>query len=113
MFQFCSGTFSSTDLVGQIIPRAVDYFTGKALEFDGEDLDDDDDDDDDEEDDDDVFEDEDEVCLSKTWYYTRISCLFSFIQDSDEDSAPKRRNPPKSRGTGGNQNVNADECKQQ
>ena len=44
----------------KIIPRAVDYFTGKALEL--EDLDDDDDDyedlDDDDDDDEDRFEDE-------------------------------------------------------
>lgn len=44
----------------QIIPHAVDYFTGKALEYDAEDMDDDDDDDDEE--DDDAFEDEDDVC---------------------------------------------------
>ena len=45
----------------QIIPRAIDYFTGKALEY--EDFDDDDDFDedlDDEDDDEDEFE--DDVC---------------------------------------------------
>ena len=44
----------------QIIPRAIDYFTGRALEF--EDFDDDDEfediDDDDDDDDEDRFEDE-------------------------------------------------------
>ena len=41
----------------QIIPRAVDYFTGKALEYEGFDEDDDFEDLDDEDDDEDRFED--------------------------------------------------------
>ena len=42
----------------QIIPRAVDYFTGKALEYEGYDEDDDFEDlDDDEDDDEDGFDD--------------------------------------------------------
>lgn len=49
----------------QIIPRAVDYFTGKALEYDAEELEDDDDEDEDE-DDEDVFDDED-VCLFRSF----------------------------------------------
>ncbi|KLO16280.1 NAP-domain-containing protein [Schizopora paradoxa] len=48
------------DIKERIIPHAVDYFTGKALEYDAEDMDDDDEDDD--EDDDDAFEDDDDVC---------------------------------------------------
>lgn len=43
------------DIKERIIPHAVDYFTGKALEFDADEMDDDDFDDDD---DDDDFEDE-------------------------------------------------------
>jgi len=48
------------DLKDRIIPRAIDYFTGKALEYDLSDIDEDDDDDDDGEgfDDDDVSEEE-------------------------------------------------------
>ena len=46
----------------QIIPRAIDYFTGKALEYEDYDEDDDYEDlDDDDEDDEDDFE--DDVCL--------------------------------------------------
>lgn len=44
--------------IAQIIPRAVDYFTGKALEYEG--IDDDDDFEDDDDDDDDRIE--EEVC---------------------------------------------------
>ena len=43
-----------------MIPRAVDFFTGKALEY--EDLDDDDDYEDVDDDEDDEDEDDDEVC---------------------------------------------------
>ena len=43
----------------QIIPRAVDFFTGKALEY--EDMDDDDYEDEDDEDEDDDDDDEDDV----------------------------------------------------
>ena len=57
------GACAEAYAVRQIIPRAIDYFTGKALEF--EDFDDDDDDFEDMEDDDDDDEDdfEDDVCL--------------------------------------------------
>ncbi|TBU52800.1 nucleosome assembly protein [Dichomitus squalens] len=82
------------DIKEKIIPRAIDYFTGKALEY--EDFDDDDDDFediDDEDDDEDEFEDDD--------------------SDSDGDIPARRRAPPKGRGAGANQNVNPEECKQQ
>ena len=45
----------------QIIPRAIDYFTGKALEY--EDFDDDDDFEDIDDDDEDEDDFEDDVCL--------------------------------------------------
>ncbi|EJF58511.1 nucleosome assembly protein [Dichomitus squalens] len=87
------------DIKEKIIPRAIDYFTGKALEY--EDFDDDDDDFediDDEDDDEDEFE--DDVCLYQD-------------SDSDGDIPARRRAPPKGRGAGANQNVNPEECKQQ
>ncbi|EIN03475.1 NAP-domain-containing protein [Punctularia strigosozonata HHB-11173 SS5] len=75
------------DIKEKIIPRAIDYFTGKALEY--ESMDEDDDDYEDIDDDEDGFEDE----------------------DSDEDEAPaRRRGPPKGRGAN---NVDPEECKQQ
>jgi nucleosome assembly protein 1-like 1 len=79
------------DFKEKIIPRAVDYFTGKALEYDFEDEDDDDfeDLDDDEEGD---FDDDDD--------------------DDDDDDLPasRRRPPPGKKGAAG---VNPEECKQQ
>ncbi|TFK33749.1 hypothetical protein BDQ12DRAFT_614711 [Crucibulum laeve] len=80
------------DLKEKIIPRAVDYFTGKALEFEVMDDDEDDYEDLDDEDDDEDGFDED--------------------SDSDADVPVRRRAPPKGRGAGGN-NVNPEECKQQ
>ncbi|KAJ3485327.1 hypothetical protein NLI96_g5040 [Meripilus lineatus] len=84
------------DLKEKIIPRAVDYFTGKALEL--EDLDDDDDDyedlDDDDDDDEDRFEDED--------------------SESEEELPARRRGPPKGRGANAAAaNVKPEECKNQ
>ncbi|KAL6305708.1 hypothetical protein BKA93DRAFT_730831 [Sparassis latifolia] len=85
------------DIKEKVIPRAVDFFTGKALEY--EDIDDDDDfedieDDEEDDDDDDRFEED---------------------EDSDEDDLPgRRRAPPKGRGAGATTtNVNPEECKQQ
>ncbi|KAF7304588.1 NAP-domain-containing protein [Mycena chlorophos] len=89
------------DFKEKIIPRAVDYFTGKALEYELADSDDDDFEDDDE-DDEDEDDEEDE-----------------FDEDSeDEDVGPARRGPPRRRGGapgggGGAANVSAEECKQQ
>ncbi|EMD41287.1 hypothetical protein CERSUDRAFT_127939 [Gelatoporia subvermispora B] len=84
------------DIKEKIVPRAVDYFTGKALEF--EDIDEDDDDfedlDSDEDDDEDRFEEEDD-------------------SDSDGDVPARRRGPPKGRGGAAANNVNPEECKQQ
>ncbi|KAH8091350.1 nucleosome assembly protein [Cristinia sonorae] len=78
------------DIKEKIIPRAVDYFTGKALE---EELDDDEEDYD-LDDDDDAFEDED--------------------SESDDDLPARRRAPPKARvGSNASSNANAEECKQQ
>lgn len=82
------------DIKEKIIPRAIDYFTGKALEY--EDLDDEDDyDEDGDEDDEGAFEDDD--------------------SDSEDDDVPaRRRGPPKGRGgAAANNQVNAEECKQQ
>jgi nucleosome assembly protein 1-like 1 len=86
------------DLKEKIIPRAVDYFTGKALEYEMIDSDEEDDDDFDELDEDD--EDEGE---------------FDEDSDSDGDVPARRRAPPKGRGAaaGSAGNVNPDECKQQ
>ncbi|GAW00114.1 NAP-domain-containing protein [Lentinula edodes] len=70
------------DLKEKIIPRAIDYFTGKALEY--EVMDDDEDDyedlDDDDDDDDGRFDDDSE---------------------SEVELAPRRRGPPKGRGVVG------------
>ncbi|KAI8969676.1 hypothetical protein BD414DRAFT_428061 [Trametes punicea] len=82
------------DLKEKIIPRAIDYFTGKALEYEdfdaNEDFEDIEDDDDEEEDE---F-DEDE-------------------SDSDADTPARRRAPPKGRGAGATASSNPEECKQQ
>ncbi|KII83897.1 hypothetical protein PLICRDRAFT_32622 [Plicaturopsis crispa FD-325 SS-3] len=78
------------DLKEKIIPRAVDYFTGKALDY--EVMDDDEDDFEDLDD-----EDEDE---------------FDEDSDSEADVPARRRAPPKGRrGAAGN--TNPEECKQQ
>lgn len=81
------------DLKEKVIPRAIDYFTGKALEY--EDFDDEDDfeDLDDDEDDEDDFEDDD--------------------SDSDAEPPARRRGPPKGRGAGATAGSNPEECKQQ
>ncbi|KZT00903.1 NAP-domain-containing protein [Laetiporus sulphureus 93-53] len=84
------------DIKEKIIPRAIDFFTGKALEY--EDLDEDEDDFEDIEDDDD---DEDRFEAEED-------------SDSDADVPARRRAPPKGRGAAGaNNNVNPEECKQQ
>ncbi|KAG5353013.1 Putative nucleosome assembly protein [Termitomyces sp. J132] len=78
------------DLKEKIIPRAIDYFTGKALEYDMMDDDDDDfDDDDDEDESGGAFEDE---------------------SDEDADIPARRRGPPKGAA---NANANPEECKTQ
>ncbi|KAG1814821.1 NAP-domain-containing protein [Suillus variegatus] len=69
----------------EIILRAIDYFTGKALEDDFDELDD--------EDEDGQFDDED--------------------SDSEVDSLPRRRGPLKGRGGSSAGAVNLEECKQQ
>ncbi|KAI0816911.1 hypothetical protein BC628DRAFT_1405216 [Trametes gibbosa] len=81
------------DLKEKIIPRAIDFFTGKALEY--EDFDDEDDFEDleDDDDDDDDFDDED--------------------SDSDAEPPARRRGPPKGRGAGAIAGSNPEECKQQ
>lgn len=84
------------DLKEKVIPRAIDYFTGKALEYDVMDGMDDDDDEDfsDGSDDDEDGE---------------------HFEDSDSDSpapVPRRRTGPKGRG-GGAGKTNPEECKQQ
>ncbi|KAF9563487.1 NAP-domain-containing protein [Agrocybe pediades] len=81
------------DLKEKIIPRAIDYFTGKALAYEVMDEDEDDyEDEDDEDDDEDRFEDE---------------------SDSDNDAPPRRRGPAKGRGGAAGGKVNPEECKQQ
>jgi len=76
----------------KIIPRAVDYFTGKALEYEA--LDEDDDDYEDLDDDDDAFDED---------------------SDSEEELPSRRRGPPKRAALAGSagSNVNPEECKQQ
>ncbi|KAI0040572.1 NAP-domain-containing protein [Auriscalpium vulgare] len=81
------------DIKEKIIPRAVDYFTGKALEYDMLSEDDDYEDLDDDDDDDDHFEDDDD-------------------SESEAAAPVRRRGGPKGRGAGA-QNVNPEECKQQ
>ena len=63
-------------LSSQIIPHAVDYFTGKALEYDAEDFEDDDDDEDMDSDD---FD--DDVCMS-TIHIPPRRTQFSFVADT-------------------------------
>ena len=92
----------------QIIPRAVDYFTGKALEYEGYDEDDDFEDLDDEDDDDeDRFDD-----VRKPPSLDILSELTSAQEDESDDDVPARRRGPPKRG-GASDNVNPDECKQQ
>ncbi|KAH7906888.1 nucleosome assembly protein [Hygrophoropsis aurantiaca] len=80
------------DLKEKIIPRAIDYFTGKALEYDMIDEDDDLEDLDDDDDEGDFDED----------------------SDSEEVEMPsRRRGPPKGRGGAPTGAVNPEECKQQ
>jgi nucleosome assembly protein 1-like 1 len=71
------------DLKERIIPRAIDYFTGKALEYDGVELD---------SDDDDNYEDEDDEDFEDT--------------DDDEIMPIPQKKPTK-------ENVDPKECKQQ
>ncbi|KAF8898000.1 hypothetical protein CPB84DRAFT_1847916 [Gymnopilus junonius] len=84
------------DLKEKIIPRAIDYFTGKALQYEMLEEDDDDDFDlEEEEDDEDRFEDESE---------------------SEDDVPVRRRGGVAGRGGkagAGQKNVNPEECKQQ
>ncbi|KAG1896372.1 NAP-domain-containing protein [Suillus fuscotomentosus] len=80
------------DLKEKIIPRAIDYFTGKALEYDVMDEDEDDFDELDDEDEDGQFDDED---------------------SDSEVELPRRRGPPKGRGGSSAGAVNPEECKQQ
>ncbi|THH14078.1 hypothetical protein EW146_g6208 [Bondarzewia mesenterica] len=83
------------DIKEKIIPRAIDYFTGKALEYDMLDEEEDDYEDLDDEDEDEHFEDED--------------------SESEADLPARRRGGPKGRGAGASSaaNVNPEECKQQ
>lgn len=80
------------DLKEKIIPRAIDYFTGKALEYDMVDEDEDDFEDFDD-DDDGQFDDDD--------------------SESDNEPPARRRGPPKGRGGDGKGAVNPEECKNQ
>ncbi|KAL4063743.1 hypothetical protein V8B97DRAFT_678472 [Scleroderma yunnanense] len=80
------------DLKEKIIPRAIDYFTGKALEYDM--LEDDDEFDEfDDEDEDGQFDDDD--------------------SESDIEPPARRRGPPKGRGGNAAGAVNPEECKNQ
>ncbi|GLB41327.1 putative nucleosome assembly protein (NAP) family protein [Lyophyllum shimeji] len=81
------------DLKEKIIPRAVDYFTGKALEYDMMDEEDDD------------FEDEDEDEDEEG--------QFEEDSESEADLPARRRGPPKGRGGAAASNVNPEECKTQ
>jgi nucleosome assembly protein 1-like 1 len=79
------------DLKEKIIPRAVDYFTGKALEY--------------------------EVMSDSESDYTSAEADEDDSDDgsdSDADIPVRRRGPPKGRGGGpAGANVNPEECKQQ
>jgi len=83
------------DLKEKIIPRAVDYFTGKALEYEVLEEEDEDFEDIEDDDDEDGFDDED--------------------SDSDADLPARRRGPPKrvAASSSVGSNVNPEECKQQ
>ncbi|KAA1476326.1 NAP-domain-containing protein [Dentipellis sp. KUC8613] len=82
------------DIKEKIIPRAIDYFTGKALEYDM--LDEDEDDYEDLDEDEGDFEDEDDD------------------SESEADLPARRRGGPRGRGAGAaSSNVNPEECKQQ
>ena len=105
----------------KVIPRAIDYFTGKALEYDM--LSEDDDDYEDEEDDDDD-DDVDGLDGMVRLFFSEFSLLFFLTslliveEDSDEDLPPMRRGARRG-GRGGRgrgppaPNVNPEECKQQ
>jgi len=82
------------DLKEKIIPRAIDYFTGKALEYDVMDDDDEDDYEDIDDDDEDAFNDD---------------------SDSDNEPPARRRGATGGRKGGANAgaNVNPEECKNQ
>ncbi|KAF8502612.1 NAP-domain-containing protein [Russula emetica] len=90
------------DIKEKVIPRAIDYFTGKALEYDMLSEDEDDYDDEEDDDDDDDVDDVDEL---------------DGMEDSDEDLPPTRRARRGGRGGRGGgppaANVNPEECKQQ
>jgi nucleosome assembly protein 1-like 1 len=82
------------DIKEKIIPRAVDYFTGKALEYEVMDEDDEDFDDPDDDEDEEAFDEED--------------------SESDADLPARRRAPPKRLPAASSaSNVNPEECKQQ
>ncbi|KAG6811131.1 hypothetical protein H0H92_008826 [Tricholoma furcatifolium] len=79
------------DLKEKIIPRAVDYFTGKALEYEFGDEDDDEFDEDDEDEDEDEFDED---------------------SDEEDDVPARRRGPPKGRAAPAS-STNPEECKTQ
>jgi len=99
----------------QIIPRAIDYFTGKALEFE---VVDEDDGYSEEADDDNDAGNSDNVSILKasTTPFCRLIRFFS-NQESEEAVPVRRRTAglPKGRGAGTapSDNVNPEECKQQ
>ena len=102
-----------------MIPRAIDYFTGKALEYDMLSEDDDDFDGDDDDDDDDVDELDGMVRLfSEFPHFFFLTSLLIVEEDSDED-LPRMRRGARRGGRGGRDggppvaNVNPEECKQQ
>ncbi|KAI4526572.1 NAP-domain-containing protein [Schizophyllum commune Loenen D] len=76
------------DIKEKVVPRAIDYFTGKALAFD------------------DYSESEDEDD-----YETEASDEDD--DHDDDDDLPSRRRPAKKGGKGAGSNVNPEECKQQ
>jgi len=81
------------DLKEKIIPRAVDYFTGKALEYEAMDEEEEEEFDEEEEDEDEGHFDDD--------------------SESEGDVPIRRRGPPKGRGGAIASNVNPEECKTQ
>lgn len=87
------------DFKEKIIPRAIDFFSGKALRYEIDDDDDyEDDDDDDEDDDDEGLDDDDDD------------------EDEDEEEPPKRnpkKKSPATKGTGKAGDPGPGDCKQQ
>jgi nucleosome assembly protein 1-like 1 len=97
----------------QIIPRAVDFFTGKALEYEAMDEDEDDFDDLDDLDEDDEAQ-FDDVSRKNGIFTNPLAYRWNQDSESDVEVPARRRGPPKGRGGApAGSNVNPEECKTQ